>query len=173
MAGKLNARRAGGNSRLREGTRGGTGAAWGGRPDAGCGHQEWGAGTVPPVVPLPAAPVSAKVNHMVQFSDRLDRTFGALADPTRRGVLERLGRSDASISDLAERFGMTLTGIKKHVAVLEDAGLVTTEKVGRVRVCRLGPRRLEDETGWIRSYQRMLEERMDRLEDFLERTRGP
>lgn len=84
----------------------------------------------------------------------------------------RLGRGDASITDLAGKFGMTLTGMKKHVQVLEDAGLVTTEKVGRVRTARLGPRRLEDESAWIESYQRMLEDRLDRLEDFLERTKG-
>ena len=107
---------------------------------------------------------------MVQYSP-LDATFGALADPTRRGVLERLGRSDASISDLAGLFEMTLTGIKKHVGVLEDAGLVTTEKVGRVRTCSLGPRSLEEESRWIGSYQRMLEERMDHLEAFLDRTK--
>lgn len=108
---------------------------------------------------------------MVQYSARLDNAFGALADPTRRGVLERLGRSDAAISELAEDFGMTLTGMKKHVSVLETAGLVTTEKVGRVRHCRLGPRRLDEETEWIDTYRRMLEARLDRLGDFLERTR--
>ena len=109
---------------------------------------------------------------MVQYSRRLDATFGALADPTRRHVLERLGRGDASISDLAGAFDMTLTGMKKHVHVLEDAGLVTTEKVGRVRQCRLGPRRLEEEARWIASYRAMLEARYDRLEAFLERTQG-
>jgi DNA-binding transcriptional ArsR family regulator len=112
------------------------------------------------------------LNHMVQYSPHLDATFAALADPTRRGILERLGRGDSSITDLAETFGMTLTGIKKHVAVLEDAKLVTTEKVGRVRKCRLGPRRLDDETAWIGMYQQMLEARMDRLGAFLERTKG-
>src|SRR5512146_149351 len=100
---------------------------------------------------------------MVQHSQRLDAAFGALADPTRRGILEQLGRGDASISELADRFGMTLTGIKKHVHVLEDAELVSTRKTGRVRTCRLGPRRLADETAWIAKYQRMLEERMDSL----------
>jgi DNA-binding transcriptional ArsR family regulator len=109
---------------------------------------------------------------MVQLSPRLDSAFGALADPTRRGILERLGRGDASISDLAANFEMTLTGIKKHVQILEDAGLVTTEKVGRVRHCRLGPRRLEDERNWMSMYERMLEARLDRLGDFLERTKG-
>ncbi len=108
---------------------------------------------------------------MVQYS-RLDSAFAALADGTRRGILERLGRHDASISDLAEGFGMTLTGIKKHVRVLERAGLVSTAKVGRVRHCRLGPRRLSDETAWIAQYHRRLEERLDRLGAFLERTKG-
>jgi DNA-binding transcriptional ArsR family regulator len=109
---------------------------------------------------------------MVQYSDGLDETFGALADRTRRSILERLGAGEASISELADQFGMTLTGIKKHVSVLEDAGLVTTEKVGRVRRCRLGPRRLQQETAWIARYQEMLEARLDRLGEFLERTEG-
>ena len=109
---------------------------------------------------------------MVQYQRRLDHAFGALSDPTRRGILERLGRADASISDLAKGFDMTLTGIKKHVKVLEDAGLVITEKVGRVRNCRLGPHQLEDETAWIANYQEMLESRLNRLGDFLERTKG-
>jgi DNA-binding transcriptional ArsR family regulator len=109
---------------------------------------------------------------MVQYSVPLDTAFAALSDPTRRGILERLGAGDASISDLAAGFGMTLTGIKKHVQVLEDAELVTTEKVGRVRHCRLGPRRLDDETAWIARYQRMVEARLDRLGEFLERTKG-
>jgi len=106
---------------------------------------------------------------MVQYSERLDTAFAALADTTRRGVLERLGRGDASISDLAGAFDMTLTGMKKHVQVLEDAGLVTTEKLGRVRYCRLGPRRLQEETDSIAKYQAMLEARYDRLAEFLER----
>lgn len=109
---------------------------------------------------------------MVHYSPALDSTFGALADPTRRGILDRLGRGDASISDLAGEFAMTLTGLKKHVQVLEAAGLVSTEKVGRVRVCRLGPRRLEDETAWLRAYQEMLEARYNRLGAFLERNPG-
>ena len=107
---------------------------------------------------------------MVQYPTRLNAAFGALADPTRRGILERLGKSDAAISELAERFDITLTGIKKHVGVLEAAGLVTTEKVGRVRRCRLGPRRLDDETAWIAAYRRNLEGRLNRLGEFLERT---
>ncbi len=109
---------------------------------------------------------------MVQYQAALDRSFGALSDPTRRAILLRLGRSEASISELAEAFTMTLTGLKKHVHVLEEAGLVATEKVGRVRHVRLGPRRLEDVTKWIAAYRTMLEERLDRLEDFLERTKG-
>jgi DNA-binding transcriptional ArsR family regulator len=109
---------------------------------------------------------------MVQFSPTLDRGFAALSDPTRRGILERLGRGDASISDLADSFSMTLTGIKKHVHVLEEAGLLTTEKVGRVRTCKLGPRRLEDEMAWISQYRQMLEARLDRLGAFLERMDG-
>jgi DNA-binding transcriptional ArsR family regulator len=108
---------------------------------------------------------------MVQYSRKLDSAFGALADPTRRGILERLGRSDAAISELAEAFDITLTGIKKHVSVLEGAGLVTTEKVGRVRHCSLGPRRLDDETAWIAQYRRMLGGRLNRLGEFLERTK--
>ena len=108
---------------------------------------------------------------MVQYSPRLDGAFSALADPTRRGILKRLGRSDAGITELAEAFDITLTGIKKHVGVLEAAGLVTTEKVGRVRWCRLGPRRLDAETAWMETYRRMLEDRLDRLGEFLERTK--
>ncbi|MFZ5894885.1 MAG: ArsR/SmtB family transcription factor [Myxococcota bacterium] len=109
---------------------------------------------------------------MVQLSRQLDATFGALADATRRGVLERLGRGNASITELADAFEMTLTGMKKHVSVLEDAGLVTTAKLGRVRTCRLGPRRLEREAAWIANYRRMMEERLDSLGAFLERTKG-
>ena len=109
---------------------------------------------------------------MVQYAERLDTAFAALADSTRRGIVERLGRGDASISDLASSFDMTLTGIKKHVQVLETAGLVTSAKVGRVRHCRLGRRKLEDEMTWIAHYQQMLEQRMDRLGAFLDRTQG-
>ena len=109
---------------------------------------------------------------MVQRSAALDSAFAALSDPTRRRVLERLGRGDASISDLAGTFDMTLTGMKKHVQVLEDAALVTTEKFGRVRTCRLGPRRLHEVSDWIEHYRQMLEARYDRLGAFLERTQG-
>lgn len=109
---------------------------------------------------------------MVQYSQGLDSAFAALSDPTRRGILEQLGRGDATITGLADRFGMTLTGVKKHVGILEQSGLVVTRKEGRVRYCRLGPRQLDRETAWIERYRRMLEERMDRLEDFLERTKG-
>jgi DNA-binding transcriptional ArsR family regulator len=108
---------------------------------------------------------------MVQYP-QIDRTFAALADPTRRGVLERLGRGNATISELAQPFGISLTGMKKHVRVLEDAGLVTTEKVGRVRTCRLGPRRLDDVQQWVEMYRRMLDERLDRFGELLERTKG-
>jgi DNA-binding transcriptional ArsR family regulator len=107
---------------------------------------------------------------MVQYP-QLDRTFGALADPTRREVLRRLGRGSATISDLAEPFGISLTGMKKHVRVLEDAGLVTTEKVGRARQCTLGPRRLDDVQAWMDDYRRMLDERLDRFGQLLERTK--
>ena len=109
---------------------------------------------------------------MVQYSSDLDAVFGAVADPTRRGILERLGRQEASISELAEAFDMTLTGMKKHVKVLEDAGLVQTRKVGRVRTCALGPRRLTAEAAWIARYQEMVEARLDSLGEFLERTKG-
>jgi DNA-binding transcriptional ArsR family regulator len=118
------------------------------------------------------ARVRTMVNHMVQFRARLDATFGALSDETRRGILERLGRGDASITELAAKFDMTLTGMKKHVQVLEAAGLVTTEKVGRVRNCTIGPRRLEDETAWMAQYRRRIEARLDSLGEFLERTKG-
>ena len=107
---------------------------------------------------------------MVQYvGARLDASFAALADATRRGVLERLGRVDASITDLAEQFQMTLTGMKKHVGVLEQAGLVTTEKVGRVRTCKLGPRRLEEETAWIERYRRLWDARFDELEKVVDK----
>ncbi|MEP6730794.1 MAG: metalloregulator ArsR/SmtB family transcription factor [bacterium] len=109
---------------------------------------------------------------MVQYSTSLDAAFAAVSDPTRRGILERLGRRPASITELAEAFDMTLTGMKKHVQLLEDTGLVETEKVGRVRTCRLGPRRLTREAAWIEKYEAMLNARMNSLGEFLERTKG-
>ena len=102
---------------------------------------------------------------MVQYSPtRLDSSFAALSDATRRGVLEQLGRADASITELAQKFHMTLTGMKKHVGVLEQAGLVATEKVGRVRTCKLGPRSLDDETAWIEAYRQRWAARFDELD---------
>ena len=102
---------------------------------------------------------------MVQYmSSRLDVAFGALQDATRRGVLEQLGRADASITDLAQTFQMTLTGMSKHVGVLERAELVTTEKVGRVRTCRLGPRRLEEETAWLDRHRQLWDSRFSELD---------
>ena len=108
---------------------------------------------------------------MVQYQRPLDTAFAALADPTRRGILERLGQGSASLTELAEPFEMSLTGLKKHVRILEEAELVTTEKVGRTRRCSLGPRHLEDARGWIESYQYMLGARLDRLGALLERER--
>lgn len=106
---------------------------------------------------------------MVQCAtDRLDASFSALSDATRRGVLEQLGRCDASITDLAGKFHMTLTGMKKHVGVLEQAGLVITEKVGRVRTCKLGPRRLDEETAWLESHRQLWTSRFDALDEVVE-----
>lgn len=106
---------------------------------------------------------------MVQYArTRFDSSFAALSDATRRGVLEQLGRADASITDLADRFHMTLTGMRKHVGVLERAGLVSTAKVGRVRTCRLGPRRLEDEAAWIERYRQLWDARFDELDTVVE-----
>jgi DNA-binding transcriptional ArsR family regulator len=106
---------------------------------------------------------------MVQYSQaRFDASFAALSDATRRGVLEQLGRADASITDLAGKFRMTLTGMKKHVGVLEQAGLVTTEKIGRVRTCKLGPRRLEEEAAWIERYRQRWGARFDALDQVVE-----
>ena len=99
---------------------------------------------------------------------RLDASFAALSDATRRGVLEQLGRSDASITDLAQKFHITLAGMMKHVGVLEQAGLVTTEKVGRVRTCKLGPSRLESETAWIEGYRQLWGSRFDELDKVIE-----
>ena len=107
---------------------------------------------------------------MVQYiQTSFDASFAALSDATRRGVLEQLGRADASITDLAEKFRMTLTGLKKHVSVLEQAGLVTTEKVGRVRTCKLGPRRLEQEAAWIERYRQLWDARFDALDTVVEK----
>ena len=112
------------------------------------------------------------LNQMVQYAAaQLDASFAALADATRRGVLQRLGRGEASITDLADKFDMTLTGMKKHVGVLERAGLVLTEKVGRVRTCKLGPRRLEEVTKWIESYRELWDARFDELDQVVEELR--
>ena len=109
------------------------------------------------------------LNHMVQFQRaRLDASFAALSDRTRRGILERLGHADASITELAEKFRMTLTGMKKHIGVLERAGLVTTEKVGRVRTCKLGLRRLEEEAAWIERYRQLWDARFDELDRIVQ-----
>jgi DNA-binding transcriptional ArsR family regulator len=105
---------------------------------------------------------------MVQYKAHLDTAFAALSDVTRRGVLEQLGSANASISDLAQRFHMTLTGMKKHVGVLEQAGLVVTEKVGRVRTCKLGPRRLEEEAAWIARHHELWSARFDALDNIVE-----
>jgi DNA-binding transcriptional ArsR family regulator len=106
---------------------------------------------------------------MVKHSPtRLDASFAALSDATRRGVLEELGRSDASITDLAQTFHITLAGMMKHVGVLEQAGLVTTEKVGRVRHCKLGPHQLKEETAWLERYRRRWDERFDALDTVVE-----
>ena len=116
------------------------------------------------------APLDALLNYMVQFhqAHRFDTAFGAVSDATRRGVLERLGRADASITELAEQFDMTLTGMKKHVSVLERAGLVTTRKVGRIRTCKLGNRGLEEEAAWIERYRRMWASRFEELDKLVE-----
>jgi DNA-binding transcriptional ArsR family regulator len=106
---------------------------------------------------------------MAQYQqDRFDASFAALSDVTRRGVLQQLARADASITELADRFQFTLTGMKKHVGVLEQAGLVTTEKIGRVRTCRLGPRRLEEEAAWIESYRQLWDSRFAALDEVVE-----
>jgi DNA-binding transcriptional ArsR family regulator len=108
---------------------------------------------------------------MVQQSV-LDRTLGAIADPTRRQILDRLQRGPASISELAAPTAMSLTGMKKHIAVLEAARLVTTTKVGRVRQCRLGPESLERAAGWIEQYRQRWEQRLDGLEAYLKGRQG-
>ena len=109
------------------------------------------------------------LNHMVQYSGAvLDASFAALSDATRRGVLEQLGRAEASITDLAGKFHMTLTGMKKHVGVLEQAGLVTTKKIGRVRTCKLGTRQLAEEAAWIEKYRQLWAARFDELDNVIE-----
>ena len=109
------------------------------------------------------------LNSMVQCRQaHFDASFAALSDATRRGVLEQLGGSDASITELADKFHMTLTGMKKHVGVLEQAGLVATKKVGRVRTCKLGPRRLEEETAWIERYRQLWDARFEALDSIVE-----
>ena len=109
------------------------------------------------------------LNHMVQYTQtRTNASFAAISDTTRRGVLEQLGRADASITDLASKFHMTLTGMKKHVGVLEQAGLVTTQKVGRVRTCKLGLSALEEEAAWIERYRLLWDARFDALDKVVE-----
>jgi DNA-binding transcriptional ArsR family regulator len=109
---------------------------------------------------------------MVQYQRQLDRTLTALADPTRRSIIERLGRAGSTITELAEPFGMSLTGMKKHVRILEDAELVSTEKVGRTRRCSLGPRRLEDLERFVDTYRQLLDGRLDRFGEVLDKTKG-
>ena len=135
----------------------------------------WADGVIARVVaavlspPLHAVTHVAILNHMVQYTQtHFDASFSALSDATRRGVLEQLGRADASITALADRFHMTLTGMKKHVGVLEQAGLVTTKKVGRVRTCRLGLRGLQQEAAWIERYRQLWSARFDELDKVVE-----
>ena len=104
---------------------------------------------------------------MVQFT-HLDASFAALSDATRRGVLEQLGRTEASITDLAETFHMSLTGMKKHVTILEQVGFIITEKIGRVRTCRLGPRQPKEEASWIENYRQLWAARFDGLDEVVE-----
>ena len=119
--------------------------------------------------PLPAVTAHVILNRMAQYSQaRFDVSFAALSDPVRRGVLEQLMRANASVTVLAERFHMTLTGMRKHIGVLEQAELVTTEKVGRVRSCKLGPRRLEEEAAWIENYRQLWAARFDALDTVIE-----
>jgi DNA-binding transcriptional ArsR family regulator len=111
------------------------------------------------------------VHRSVHYNETLDRTFFALSDPTRRGILERLGGGPATIGELAEPFGLTLNGVKKHVGILEEVDLVITAKVGRARECRLGPAQLEDATGWIDAYRRTWDRRLDRFGAYVEKIR--
>lgn len=120
-------------------------------------------------MPLQDAGRVHTLNYVVQYmAARLDVSFAALADPTRRGVLEHLAHADASITELADRFGMTLTGMKKHVGLLERATLVATRKVGRVRTCTLGRGRLGDATAWIEDYRRLWTDRFEALDRIVE-----
>jgi DNA-binding transcriptional ArsR family regulator len=105
----------------------------------------------------------------VHYTPTLDRTFFALSDPTRRGILERLGRGPATIGELAKPFGLTINGVKKHVGVLEEVDLVVTAKVGRARECQLGPAQLEDATSWIDGYRRTWQHRLDRFGSYVEK----
>jgi DNA-binding transcriptional ArsR family regulator len=124
---------------------------------------------MPPIEPLANHPFNDILNLMVQYqSTRLDSSFAALSDATRRGVVDQLSRSDASITDLAETFHMTLTGMKKHVAVLERAGLVATVKIGRVRTCKLGRHALAEEAAWIERYRQLWATRFDELDQIIE-----
>jgi DNA-binding transcriptional ArsR family regulator len=108
------------------------------------------------------------VHRSVHYNATLDRTFFALSDTTRRGILERLGRGPATIGELAEPFGLTLNGVKKHVGILEEVDLVVTAKVGRARECQLGPAQLEDATSWIEDYRRTWQSRLDRFGSYVE-----
>src|SRR5919201_5666607 len=142
----------------------GTGSASSPRtPRRGCARSRQMEVSAARLTTLPACDI---LNQMVQRA--LDAGFAALSDPTRRGVLELLGRADASIPELAEKFHMTLTGMKKHVGVLEQAGLLAPEKVGRVRTCKLGPRRLQEETAWIERYRQLWDSRFDELDKVVE-----
>ena len=111
------------------------------------------------------------VHRSVQHNHALDRTFFALSDPTRRSILERLAAGPATLGELAEPFGLTLNGVKKHVGILETVDLVITAKVGRARECRLGPAQLEEATGWIDAYRRAWERRLDRFGAYVEERR--
>jgi DNA-binding transcriptional ArsR family regulator len=104
----------------------------------------------------------------VHYNATLDRTFFALSDHTRRAILERLGRGPATLSELAEPFGLTLNGVKKHVGILEAVDLVSSEKVGRARECRLGPAQLQEAAGWLDEYRHVWQSRLDRFADFVE-----
>jgi DNA-binding transcriptional ArsR family regulator len=136
-----------------------------------CFVEKWVPGPVPATAsyPLHDRPRFFTLNHMVQYlPSGFNASFAALADATRRGVLDQLARGDASITDLADKFEMTLTGMKKHVSVLELAGLVTTEKVGRVRTCRIGPCRLEEEMAWIARYRQVWDQRFAALDGVID-----